>query len=534
MRLQAAFGLWLATALLLCGFGSAQAAQNRLEAIRARGIVTVGVKTEYPPFGALDPAGNIVGLEPEMAAELARRLGVGLRLVGVTTSNRLQKLADGTVDIIIATLGDTPQRRQLATLIAPDYYASGVNAMVPAGRKLTAWTDLQGQTVCTTQGAYFNRPMSQRYLLDLQPYNGVRDAMLALREGRCAGWLYDDTAISEALGRPEWQGFAMPLPSLLVSPWAIAIRQGEDGAELERAIGDAVADWHRSGFLLKLEEKWHLRPSRYLQDAHNRWSEQTAAGNYVCARAGDGQWPAACQDNVGHTQEANSPLYRLGMQINELTGLDFSFVYDSYDRATLLRGLLLSIALIAACVIGTVVVAAIGAIACEAHIPVLGRAVRTAMAVGRMTPPLLQLYVVVFGIGAITVRWGLTLNAFVAAAVCLSFYAGSSSMLALLEAAAALRHRDPHFRITGRTLPSVFSLAYQPVLAAVVNIVKATGMASAVAVPELISSATSIVGERGNSGVMMHVLMLAYFLLVVAVMWLLSQLQKRMVLRVPA
>lgn len=520
--------------LLLSAAGPASAAGGRIDAIQARGTLVVGVKTEYPPFGSLDSDGNIVGLEPDMAAEIARRLHVQLRMVGVTTANRMQKLADGTVDMLIATLGDTPQRRQIATLVAPDYYASGVNLMAPVSKKLAVWTDLQGQTVCSTQGAYFNRAMSQRYLLDLQLYNGVRDAMLALRDGRCAGWLYDDTAISEALGRPEWHDFGMPLPSLMVSPWAIAIKQGDDGLDLNRMVGDMIAEWHRSGYLLDLERKWHLQPSKYLQAAQAIWMQRAADGGYACVRNAAGEWPAACLDQVDRGQEAASALQKLGMQINEATGLDFSFVYDGYDRASFLHGLMVSIGLIVACVIGTVAVAGLGAIAVEAQVPVASRLVIAITTFCRMTPPLLQLYVVVFGIGAITVRWGFTMNAFVAAIACLSLYAGSASMMALIEAADVIRNKRPDYRITWSGLPGTFNLAYQPVLASLVNIVKATGMASAVAVPELISSSTAIIAERGNSAVMVHVLMVAYFIMVLVVMQLISVVHRRVIRHVTA
>jgi polar amino acid transport system substrate-binding protein len=519
--------------LLLCAAMPASAA-GRIEAIQARGTLVVGVKTEYPPFGSLDTDGNIVGLEADMAAEIARRLHVQLRMVGVTTANRMQKLADGTVDMLIATLGDTPQRRQIATLISPDYYASGVNLMAPVSKKLGVWTDLQGQTVCSTQGAYFNRAMSQRYLFDLQLYNGVRDAMLALRDGRCAGWLYDDTAISEALGRPEWRDYAMPLPSLMVSPWAIAIRQGDDGLDLNRAVGDMIAEWHRTGYLLDLERKWHLQPSKYLQAAQAIWMQRTADGGYVCARNDAGEWPVACQDQVGHGPEAASGLQKLGMQIEDATGLDFSFVYDAYDRASFVRGLVVSIGLIVACVVGTVAVAGLGAIAVEARVPVASRLVVAITTFCRMTPPLLQLYVVVFGLGAITARWGFTMNAFFAAIACLSLYAGSASMMALIEAADVIRVKQPDYRITRGGLPGVFNLAYQPVLASLVNIVKATGMASAVAVPELISSSTAIIAERGNSAVMVHVLMVAYFVMVLVVMRLIAMVHRRVIRHVAA
>ena len=72
-------------------------------------------------------------------------------------------------------------------------------------------------------------------------------------------------------------------------------------------------------------------------------------------------------------------------------------------------------------------------------------------------------------------------------------------------------------------------LAYAPVIASLVNVVKATGMASAIAVPELISASTAIVAEQGNAAVMMNVLMIAYFLLVMGVVQLFNYFERRMI-----
>src|SRR6185312_15984039 len=105
---------------------------------------------------------------------------------------------------------------------------------------------------------------------------------------------------------------------------------------------------------------------------------------------------------------------------------------------------------------------------------------------------------------------------------------------ALIEAAEAIRHHRPGYRLTLTGLPAAFSLAYQPVMASLVNIVKATGMASVVAVPELISSSTTIIAERGNSSEMMNILMAIYFLLVLIVIRLLAFLRKRMAAHVAA
>ncbi|HJU15921.1 MAG TPA: transporter substrate-binding domain-containing protein [Stellaceae bacterium] len=503
------------------------AAAGRLEEIRARGLLVVGVKNEYPPFGMLDGQGRIVGLEPDLAADIARRLHVKLRLVAVDTADRMQKLAEGSVDLLIATVGDTAKRRHLADLIEPDYYASGVNIMLPRSRKIRDWTELRGQTVCSTQGAYFNRPMARRYLLDLRLYNGTRDAKLALRQGRCAGWLYDDVAIEAALASPEWRGYAMPLPSLLLSPWAMVIHRGRDGADFDRMIGDAIAEWHRTGFLIALGRKWHLKPNPFLEREHQLWTARGGDGAYLCRRRADGRWPVKCRNQALLGAAETGGLYSLGLRIRELTGLDFSILYDGYDRGEFLYGLLVSLALVAACVFGTLLTAALGAVLLDAGIPPVSRLARGVATASRMTPPLLQIYVVVFGIGAVTARWGLTLNAFAAAAACLSLYAGAASAEALFEAAAVIRHSRPSFRISFANLPPVFRLAYQPVVAALVNIVKATGMASTVAVPELINSTTAIVAERGNALVMMNTLMVAYFLMVVLVMRLFKRLHRR-------
>ena len=68
----------------LPAYGSGQ-----LEAIRQRGVLVVGVKTDYPPFGMLSSAAVQEGFEHDLAADLAARLGVQLRTVGVSSTNRL-------------------------------------------------------------------------------------------------------------------------------------------------------------------------------------------------------------------------------------------------------------------------------------------------------------------------------------------------------------------------------------------------------------------------------------------------------------
>lgn len=525
MRL-ASILLWLLV-LLLPG----QAMADRLDTIVKRGTLIVGVKTDYPPFGMRDPKGELIGFEPDLAADLASRLGVGLQLVGVTTANRLQKVEDGTVDVIVATLGDTAQRRQIATLIEPNYYASGVTVMTGLDRHIDDWNDLRGQRVCATQGALFNRPMAQRYLLDLQIFNGTRDAKMALRDGRCMAWLYDDTAIAGDLLAPEWDGYGMPLPSSMVAPWSIAIAAAERGSRLERFLSDSVADWHRTGTLMSVERRWGLKPSAFLAETNRLWTAAKPDGTPLCARTPDGEWPADCRNKALLTSTDVGGLHRLGLLVKERTGLDLSLVYDDYDRGQFLHGLRVTAQLVVACLFGSLLVGLFGAILVEARVPLLGHAVTAVATLGRMTPPLLQMYVIFFGIGGIVVtRYGWTFDGFVVASACLSLYAGSANVFAFLEASAVVRRTlDRDYRLGLRNAGPALRLGFGALAASLVNIVKATGMASTIAVPELISASTAIVAERGNPEVMMNVLMVVYFLIVLAVVRFFRYLETKVV-----
>jgi len=127
-----------------------KSAGGRLDLIRKRGRLIVGVKADYPPWGMVDANGNLVGMEADLAADVARALGMDLELVAVTTSNRLKKLEDGSVDLVIATMGDTPRRRELSGLLLPHYYSSGVDILTHKDTPFTSWGQLRGRTICLT------------------------------------------------------------------------------------------------------------------------------------------------------------------------------------------------------------------------------------------------------------------------------------------------------------------------------------------------------------------------------------------------
>lgn len=531
MLRRGALGFWLVCLLALISLGSAThaLAQDPLQQIRQRGVILVGVKNDYPLFGQIAGDGSLEGFEVDLARDIAQRLGVRAQLVVVTSANRLQRLEDGTVDLVIATLGDTEQRRRIATLLEPNYYASGVNIMVPPGSLIEKWSDLRGKQVCATQGAFFNRLVAERYLVNLQLFNNNRDALLAVRAGRCEGWIYDDTAIAAELLSPEWSGWRMALPSGLLTQWALALPRRHRETTLRRNIEEIIGDWHRVGFLIELEQRWSIPKSDFLRRTKDLWQARNARGEPLCLRDEDGQWPQECRNRALLTSTDVTGLMRVGLLVKEQTGLDFSIFYDRYDRNNFFHGLAMTLLLVVGSMGGALTFGILGALAVDWRVPVLMQSLRAVLTVLRMTPPLLQIYVTFFGAGLwLSSRWGILIDPLLTVLLCLSAYAGAAVAQALLDTAPVLAGAGQDCRLRRATLGRALYAARGSIIGILVNIAKATGMASVIAVPEVISASTAIMAERGNVTVIMNVLMVTYFLIVLGTVVVLSRLQRKL------
>jgi polar amino acid transport system substrate-binding protein len=514
---------------------SSTAGSATLAQIKKRGEIIVGVKTDYPPFGQLTPDGQMQGLEHDLAQDLASRIGVKLKRVSVTGGNRLQKLEEGTVDILIATLGDTAERRQVSALIEPGYYESGATLLSRPLLDLNSWQDLQGKTVCISQGGYFNAPMAQMYLFTPLTFDTPSQAKLALRDGRCVGYLYDNIAAWADLQKPEWSGYQITLPAEKVVTWAIAMPRTAHASGLEKVISDSVVDWHRSGFLLALEKKWRLPASPYLAKMHTLWSQKSVDGkSYICTKNNHGQWPVQCQRNTlvaSHAQESTA-LRQIGLDIKELSSIDLSFIYDDYDRQRFLAGLKGTVLLMLSTLVLSLLLGMGGAFVVESKQKIFKKLVQFLSVYAGMTPPLLQIYLLLFGVGSLLKElFELQLSTWLVVVFCLSLYTASSVMRAILESCIHLRRSTPifHLRMNSHiSIAKAYEGAAGSISASLVNVAKASMIASAVAVPELLSASTSIMLDSGNVSEMMNALLLSFVLLIAVTNRLIKALENKL------
>ncbi len=284
---------WLLLLLLALVVPCARA--DKLDEIRQRGSLIVGVKKDVALWGFKDPvSGEIKGLEPDLARLIADHLGVKLQLVGLLTSERTDALLSGKIDMLIATLSDTPERQKSLTLVLPHYQASGVNLLARKSDRFKSWSELRNRRICSRRGAAYNRPITVNYGADVIALYGNTTSQAALRDGRCAAMLDIDISIVAMLQTPQWaNNFEMPLPTLFNVLWSIALVPAERAGALEKIVSGQVISWHRNGVLQSLERKWGIPESVYLKDMRAVW-QRKVGDKWYCGEAITPATPTEC------------------------------------------------------------------------------------------------------------------------------------------------------------------------------------------------------------------------------------------------
>jgi polar amino acid transport system substrate-binding protein len=230
--------------------------------VKHRNSLIVGVKTDYLPFGFRDRSGAIVGLEPDLAADAAKQLGLALQLMPVTAANRIELLQTGKIDLIIATLTDTPDRRQAVDIVEPHYYADFTNVLMRRDSPIFKWEDFKGRKLCATTGAV-HIPAAIAYGAGVAAFDGTELPLAALERGECLGYIYNQSYIIGKLMDRKVRGeFEMPLSGIIEARWAVAVKKGED--RFKRAIQAIAVSWIKSGLIFELEDKWHVPPNAFM------------------------------------------------------------------------------------------------------------------------------------------------------------------------------------------------------------------------------------------------------------------------------
>lgn len=239
--------------LMISAFGVGAAAAGTLDDIKARGSVNVGVLIDFPPFGIMNADGNPDGYDADVAKLLADDMGVTLNLVPVTGPNRIPYLLSRQVDLLVASLGITPERAEKVTFSAP-YAGISIGVMGISDIDLSSPEKLAGHSIGVTRASTQDAAVSDVAPADanIQRFDDDATAVQALLSGQVEA-LGASNIIMAQIAQVAGDRFDEKF-ELKRQVQGIAVRPGDDALLTE--VNAFIARVKKDGQLNAIHEKW--------------------------------------------------------------------------------------------------------------------------------------------------------------------------------------------------------------------------------------------------------------------------------------
>lgn len=222
--------------------------------VRGRGVLRVGMDFGRPPFAFTAPDGQLVGLNVDLARDLAARLGVRAEIVNTPADGFTDALRTGRIDILVSTLPPEPAFRDIA--YSAPYVEIGERVVVRADSPVRVPDDLAGRRVGAELGSDGDlalRVLARRLPLTRDSdYDTDTAALAALRAGSLDAVIADGIGARRAVAADP--GLVMlPQP---VRPRTFVWATKRSATSLTQQTDRARADARADGTLARLDARW--------------------------------------------------------------------------------------------------------------------------------------------------------------------------------------------------------------------------------------------------------------------------------------
>ena len=233
-------------------------------AVKQAGVLHLSINSTYAPMEFHDPATNeLKGLDVDLAAALAKALGLRIEWTDVPFDQLIPSLATGRTDFIISGFSDRQSRRETADFV--DYLTTGPQFFVLDGAAAKAPPDLCGRKVGTVRSTSFpaeidkwskaNCEASGKPAVQYVPGENSIDVRNQLKQGRI------DAAVQGSETLPYAQANEPGKYRIVGTPIAqglqgIAFRK--DATALREAVTEALRGLIADGTYAAILAKWGL------------------------------------------------------------------------------------------------------------------------------------------------------------------------------------------------------------------------------------------------------------------------------------
>jgi len=241
-----------------------------LKKIRETASITLGHRESSIPFSYYDDRQQVIGYSHELmlkaveAIQAETRLGkLDIRLMPVTSANRISLVQNGTVDIECgSTTNNLERQKQVA--FSTSIFVIGTRLMTRKDSGIKDFPDLAGRNVVTTAGTTSERLIrrmneERQMKMNIIPAKDHGEAFLTLETGRAVAFMMDDALLYGEMAKAKRPGDWI-VTGTPQSKEAYGCMVRKDDPSFKKVVDKALTQAMTGGEAEKIYAKWFLNP----------------------------------------------------------------------------------------------------------------------------------------------------------------------------------------------------------------------------------------------------------------------------------
>ncbi len=216
--------------------------------LASAGSITIGTKFDQPLFGLKAPSGNPEGFDVEIGKIIAGELGISadnIKWVETVSANREAYIADGTVDIVIATYTINDERKEKVSFAGPYYNAGQALMVLSDNSDINGPDDLAGKNVCSVEGSTPAANIAENYPeANLKLFEAYTDCLEPLRNNQVDVLTTDNVILAGYVAESDGE-FKVVGEPFTEEPYGIGL--AKDDTDFRMWINDVLEEIFEDG-----------------------------------------------------------------------------------------------------------------------------------------------------------------------------------------------------------------------------------------------------------------------------------------------
>jgi len=227
---------------------------DQLQSILDKGSIAIGVPESFPPFGSVGKNFEHEGYDVDVAGLIAKDLGVTLKVVPLTSKQRIPFLISGKVDLVISSMGANPKRAK-SIWFSSAYAPFFAGAYAAKNVIVSGYEDLKGYKVGVTGGTLEDLELTKRAPkgTDITRFGDNAANISAFVAGQVDVMVTGNIVAAKVIEKNPSIGIESKF-ILRDSPCFIGVRQGE--SNMLRWVNVFILHKTLGGDLNELSMKW--------------------------------------------------------------------------------------------------------------------------------------------------------------------------------------------------------------------------------------------------------------------------------------